>query len=1235
MELLQSGSGSAARLSIKGRRAHDGVGGDVALVTSQQWSFSVGQTTRPVMLSLSQIVTQSGSSTNVQLAPPTIAPAATRGLSLYPETTEEASTSVDAEILSAQRFLRQQHPDLDVPDHLLSHLIHDNAEALEETGHDPDGSLGIADAQAIALLGPIKSPQGHTHAIVCIGGHNRDCLLLHQLVVSDHENDCPSSPRHEHGHWRTSRTDDEPTSAGPTRLQFVPARRPEQCYRTPILQISASADRQLVAVRTFSSTTLLALRHGEEPHGNPRVFLETVHQTHYSSSGNAQQQDFHFHPTIPSLAAAIDRHGNLDIYRFQPEERQTQQPNPTRDLSSPSPSPSDPSESNAKRKPNTFPASPAPASAALSAGISVSVHRVPIDALTQAMNEDDPDASSDNEAEAHKPVTDKTSLKASFGRDDHSVFLFSRHALHHVRLASSGSGPGTETPPFIDTLIRTSLCLSSFKRARLFSIATTATSSDHQLLAVCSSDTIFWFEIEEAVQPLFSTPHHRGDDPTLYLTVLPGTDDNLILFLLSSRRNDVASCYAVRTEPAEGPGDDLLDANASTDSQSPRFKYTLDSAPTLVPPFASSAPAIQERAAPTSYVDAAHILQRGAASGWFAFALDHCGALWSQNLTMPSDSPSDPASSSNADFVLEVLPPSSGMHLYLAYPQDPLPSKSKTDESSFVRTKIVDHRELCRSLFGSRDGGDAARQRNDKVGDYDRDNHQAAARLIDSFDDAHPGSVAPHAAIPSLGQLLGSLDRDADVGKRGLRDFDQTDGGMWSTALHRDGDDGAEEARRRKMLDARSDFRRALPSLGQSAAQAPWSRAATLLSESPSDGSLNQDGHPRHTSSLRDDILERALGQTNAKVHDEVAQYLPNQESAKAWSARGRRALQESIRKAYRAVSLNLALESELFVRPKVRMLDEGAPTQRPQQREGTNWTAFEHQDIYNFVEEQGDTIPPPHIGSVGLSFFAPLRSGDIGGWTPDGGHEKQGSKSRLDEAELEALLPSTSSTARLLLAEWQLGEDPTEYNYMDPFQGLHRLPRASRLRGPTARARSRSFSRASSASTEDRSRSRSRSRKQSAAPSLSQSGVLDSQGPPSSYPPSLVGHSQAASVASQAPPTLVSRRKRQPDATVTRSQPIRASKQAYGPSQSTQPSTMSSRAREASAAAQTQPPRFGLAGSFGDLTPTVSPTSSQVGTPTQSNFGAAATQIEAGRFGARPAKPDRPPKKKKRASGF
>ncbi len=418
-----------------------------------------------------------------------------------------------------------------------------------------------------------------------------------------------------------------------------------------------------------------------------------------------------------------------------------------------------------------------------------------------------------------------------------------------------------------------------------------------------------------------------------------------------------------------------------------------------------------------------------------------------------------------------------------------------------------------------------------------------------------------------------------------------------------------------------------LPFLGTSSSQGVWSRSADV------DGSLDQNGHRVSAAKPQTDLVEKALDQTREDIN--ITPYLPTRDTAQSWRPQEQNAMQKAMRSSSKQMTLDLALEAEVFLRPKVRLLDEGASTQRPQQRPGTNWTAFEHRDIYHFVEEQGSTIPPPRVGSVGLSFFAPLRTGDVEA-AAGSSEGPDGVDRGLNEAELETLLPSTSSTARLLLAEWQLGEDPTEYRYLDPFEGLHRLPRASRLRGPTARARSRSFSRASSASTEDRSRSRSRSRKASVPMSFSQSGAFASQGPSSSYPSSVVSQSQPAGPSSGAPPTLISRRKRQQDTVLSRSQPVRASMQGFDRGSSTPERATRPPVQQTPLAAQSQPaaPRFGFAGSFGDLTPTVSPASSQVGTPTQTQF-ATSTQIETGRFGARPAKADRPPKKKKRASGF
>ncbi|CDW97162.1 hypothetical protein, partial [Sporisorium scitamineum] len=1139
----------------------------------------------------------------------------------------EAGSSVDADILAAQSFLRQHHPEVDIPDHFLSELIYDNAEALQDTAHDLDGSMGIAEAQAIAILGPVVSQHKRIYAVVCVGGHNNDCLLLHQLQVRTGNADDSRSSHPAQS--KTSQAKGKSKATDSSRLIFFPAHSAEQMFHTPILQIIASADRELLAVRTHSSTSFLSLHHRNSPDGSPWLHLEGVHQARYGTNEIAQHQDVCFGHTGSTLAATVDRHGNIDLYRFKQEEQHPQHQDPTLDQAAPSSDVAASSASKRKRKKrqNILTASPAPTLEAASAPVSVTVQRIPTKLFARS-TADAKDNVPDDSHSTGRPRNDEASIdpelyRVLFAQDHGSLFVLTRHALLRVPLEHSGPEPAAETDSNIHTVLESSLCLSSYRRARFFSMAMTRGDAEHQLLAVCSSDTIFWFDLRAPFQPLFSTEHYRGDDPTLTLSYLPGhknttatpaqAKDNVIMCVLSSRRNELSSCYVLSSHQRQGPGHDLLRGVPATDHVSAKWAYTLHTAPVLLPKAASPAPRHDGPAAPPIFIDAADVLQREDGSpSYLTFRLDQRGALLAHFLQLSPISRDEASAQFNADVGIEILPPPFDSHLYTDDTETSQPVQANTDAATYVKTKILNYQKLHRSLFASPSKSSATSQRIDAVNGMG----SGAARLDDLFNASSKGHAAIEASTLSLGQLICRLNQDADVNRQSRASRDP-----WFNVLDLDSDEEAEPKRAKAILDLRDDLRRALPALSTSSAQGAWSRAATVVS-----------GHraKSHSSLPQKDILRRALDRSHGHVDNEAAAYLPTKRAVQAWSAKERGTYQESLRRASRQMMLDLALEAEVFARPKARILDEGAPRQRPQQRQGTNWTAFEHREIYRFVQEQGDVIPPPHIGTVGLSFFAPLRSGDVEAAAARSGREQDGTKRSLDEAELEALLPSTSSTARLLLAEWQLGEDPADYNYLDPFQGLHRLPRASRLRGPTARARSRSFSRASSASNEDRSRSRSRNRKQSAAPSLSQS-VFDSQGPLSSYPPSLMAASQA-SVALPAPPTLVSRRKRQRDDIISRSQPIRAPTQVYDP-----PGAVARQVAETPSAAQSQPaaPRFGFAGSFGDLTPTVSPASLQVGTPTQTHLGAASTQIEAGRFGARPLKADRPPKKKKRASGF
>ncbi|TKY87077.1 hypothetical protein EX895_003754 [Sporisorium graminicola] len=1223
MEHIQPGSRGVVRLNIRGSRSRNGTGREAVSISSQQWSLPVQQAFPTPRFSLEEIITPAGPSICTQPAPPTKPCSARLRPGLYPCDNAEAGSSVDADIVAAQTFLRKHHPDIDIPAHLLSELIYDNANALQDTAHDLDGSMGIAEAQAIAFLGPVAFEHMRVYAVVCVGGDNNNCLLLHQLQVHTSTGESVSLKR---AQSTKSQAKGKSRATDSSRLIFVPAHSAEQLFRTPILQIVASADKKLLAVRTHTSTIFYSLQHRDGADGSPWLQLKPVYQAHYGSDEIAQHQDICFSPTRSALAATVDRHGNIDLYHFSLENNPAQQIDPALDPVAPSSDVATPSASKTKKRQGFLKEPPAPsAAAAASVTIRVKVQRNLVRLSPRATSDVQDDATPQSDLGALPSI--HAPYRVLFAPDDGSLFVLNGHALVRVSLQHPVLGPEVETGSNVDTILETGLCLSSFRRVRFYSMALIQADSDHQLLAVCSSDTIFWFDLQEPYQPLFSTEHHRGDDPTLTLTYLPRhnaatetsarTDDDVIMCVLSSKRNQLTSCYVLSSHRQQDSGHDLL-RRTLTEDTSVRWTYKLHPTPVLLPIVISPRPRHERTAAPPMFIDAAEILLEDKVSrSILAFQLDQRGALLAHVFRMHAheDSPAP----SHGSVKIEILPPLDS-HLYRN--DQSLDSRADIDSSSYVKTKNLDYQQLYRSLFAASSTRKADKQRSDAIVDG---GHGAARLVADLFNVPSKGQTAVQAATLSLGQLITRLNQDNDV-----RERVPSSRAPWSNALGLEGDEQAEQKRTKAILDLRDDLRRTLSSLGASSAQGAWSRVGTIAS------GQNEQGQ---ASSPRDDVLKRALEGSRDDVHAETAPYLPTEKAVQSWTATWRRLFQHSLQKASREMMLDLALESEIFVRPKAGILDEGAPRQRPQQRQGTNWTAFEHRHIYRFVEEQGDVIPPPHVGSVGLSFFTPLRSGDVqaaaaAAAPATSGHEQNGSKRNLDEVELEALLPSTSSTARLLLAEWQLGEDPTEYNYLDPFQGLHRLPRASRMRGSTARARSRSFSRASSVSTEDRSRSHSRSRKQSAAPSLSQSGIFDSQGASSSYPPSLVAASRADSVsASPAPPTLVSRRKQQREA--ISSQPNRAPSQVYHPADTLRHSL---RVPQTSSAAQSQPaalPRFGLAGSFADLTPIVSPPSSQVGTPTLAHLGAASTQIEAGRFGARPVRADRPPKKKKRASGF
>ncbi len=884
MDVIQPGSRGAVRLVVNGSRSQDGSDAGTTLVTSQRWYFPANQEAEAPRFSLSDIVTPAGPSKLAPLCPPTI-PQSFDALSLYPDQKAEAGSSIDADILSAQRFLRQHHTDVDLPDYLLSQLLHDNAFELEDTAHQVDGSLGIADAQAIALLGPVTIEQQQVYAIACVGGHNRDCLLLHQVQVCSADDD--EFDAYDESQTEAIQAKGKAKAQDPIRLGFKPAHSAERRFHTPILQVLASTDRQVLAVRTHSSTSFYSLQHKTGVQGTLQLHLETLHQVRYGSDGYVQHHDICFRGTGAVVeAASVDQHGNIDLFRFASEDAHPQQDEPTPDPDAAASPVASSSKTRTKGRRSLPPPSPSPALATSSVRMTIKTSRIAIDlaAHLQADAEDHASAAPDpDEAPNDDASNIRQSFRLVFGSNARDLYLLTRHALIHIEPADHDADAEGGTPPRLHTILRSSLCLSSFRRARLFSMATTGPDSEQQLLAVCTSDAIHWFDLTQPSQPLFATSHHRGDDPTLFLTVLPSSPDGapgsadkenqVSMWALSSIRNDAVTGFVVRARLQDDQGDNLLQTDPSPASSGPRWSYTLDSAPVLLPTASSASRGSDASAAPPLFADMAELLRQEALSGsWLTLRLDARGSLSAQLLRMSTDASSDELDGFDGDLQLHVVEPPSGNLLYVTESENLGLIHGASDSVNNVKTKHLDLRKLHQTIF-------ALERRKDASGVTDDGQSNTASRLREMLDCSSQSQQVIKSSTISFGQIL-----------RRLRSEIQSDD------LDKD------------VMDLRSDCRHALSSLLLSPAQGPWSRAAVSMT--------NCNGLSGSGTDSRIDIIERALSSETDRKREAIASYLPSKKDVQGWSANARRATQESLTAASHEMMSDLAFETESLFGP-------------------------------------------------------------------------------------------------------------------------------------------------------------------------------------------------------------------------------------------------------------------------------------------------------------------------------
>ncbi|PWZ01276.1 hypothetical protein BCV70DRAFT_91796 [Testicularia cyperi] len=1208
---LNPGSSGAARLCL----AHDGRSlnhDHIATASSSSvplpfWSLAVfNDALSPTFEPLAT----SHATTSIQLTPLTL-PSPSHTFTLHSKQGQHTHTSLDASIVSARRTLQQFYPDVDIPDWVLADAISDNAQQLDSTvaglNPDLDGSYAIAHGSALALLGPVsashsaEASSSDVFALLSVGGDNRDHLLVHQLHVAAAESLNHRSPP-------LSDRAREKQPQRPASIRFCPAFRSEATFATPILQITPSFDRRRVIVRTHSSTTVYQLqtRHGAAGlrsiwHRDHRDFLPN------SEAGGSRHMHVCFCPLDSSRLAAIDSRGIIDL-------------------------------------------------------ISLPIDRLHTYSTTRLEMEE-------LQRERQRPCN-REPWQISFGHNSSTLIVMSAASVFRLDLppdsqlkagpdfTDHGQSPADPQPrpaPRIHKLASAPFCLSYRRPGRFISMAMAHPASKLPLLAVSSSENIHWFDLCDRLDasssigdlPLFSCQHHRADDPSLMLFPLPPLDSQMqrqsvAMWALGSLRHRAVSVYSVRANTNatfdavnKSSGQPIRTPSDKGTSVEPRplaikglwdrDDFALDMAPLHFPTalpdsvLPGAAPLIFDSVDLLSHRDGTEVSTAGdtpppSSQRWVQIAMSDRGGLFWQTLACYAKGAVavlDNEQIHRQGIAVERCEPRLKTSLY------------KTDDSvelagpySAVATRVLPFAGLYKSVVSDRlnrsTSDDSFLHTDADIGRLADllDGETSESLLNDLSSAASSTGLSSLATLKSMGQVVQSLLRQDEISKTASP---VARNALVSDQVHAD-------KRVRAALDA---FRAKLESRFSTIDSSPW-QCAWLdlpLPEDSKDENRSTEGRLQR----RADVLKSS--------------FVPKREAVSAWTKAERRALQHSLDHACAQTVFDADLESPVFVARKIRILDPGKSVPRRNDRfsrgrGGTNWTALDHKEAYGHTDDQDDdgpTIPPPQVGPVQFGFFEPLTMTDASATAdvPADGSVAATATAASQQAASLALLPKVTATARVLLSEWQLGEDPTGYEYCDPYEGLHRLPRASRLSGPTVRARSRSFSRASSVVSGDlyghaRHRSRSGGRSK-----------LKKQSSMTPAPPSSSQFLSASNAV--APPQLASKRQRR-----TQQEPSLSN---YTPSQSQWSSRATTPHYPHHHYQQPQhPPQQLSRNQLVDVAPSSSPDPAHRHLdPAHHHAPGISTQIEPGRFGARPSSNfgHKPPpqisqtKKKKRAQGF
>ncbi|SPO40476.1 uncharacterized protein PSFLO_05958 [Pseudozyma flocculosa] len=628
----------------------------------------------------------------------------------------------------------------------------------------------------------------------------------------------------------------------------------------------------------------------------------------------------------------------------------------------------------------------------------------------------------EGKAEAAEPRDDFCRIATGTERGD--LFMASASSLYRVRIEASDP-PRAVRECFYTTRVGK----DTLSRHRFTSLVSPGHRSELPLLAACTDTELLWFSMQDTTQPLFSVQHHRGPDRSLCLSALPSPDPTVARFVLSSKRNRLLTAYTIALAPREAATGFAGNTTTTTatfpstkllDGRPLLFRHHPMLVPTSLPSgeMPGSRPAVLDLSVLGD--GTGRTWRRDAGLDYQLFEVTDRGAVFTRFLSCRS-----PVEDAEED----VAPGSDTLAFVTSSITDPV-DEAELDRLEhpgpfgLVDTRIVDLRNVYRAAIS-----DTLNRRLGSPGDR----LDALVCKIKERLDRPPDPL--HGRVTSTATVLASACRELDgrnTGSSASRHPPTSihflpDAPSWHD-LEKHGSAKRQIDELLSRIDQDQDSFDLIPVL--------WQLCGL---PAPSSGGADKLGREQ-----LDDALQQML----------VSRYGPASSTISASDAQHRRALERSSELARKQVMFDIGASARARLNRSDTTFDAGFwPVNEPNfERRSTNW-AYADEEAFSQRYRSTQPAPPPPRGAPEVRFevLDPRRPEPARRASKAAKLEKTEDErgKGSGEAEPDMAAFKTTSTTRLLLYEWDLGQPVSSYVYNDPYQNLM-LPPDSRSRSQT-----------------------------------------------------------------------------------------------------------------------------------------------------------------------------------------